>query len=103
MPFVLKCRQERCACYSHELSGNPKIDPDCQWMDWCNKIHAQPGYNGNKCPVDDTLIYYKIDEPIEQYYNPKLPKGCPDCKRCHVQKAIGRRKKKIISVPKKGD
>lgn len=99
MLFVLKCRQERCACYSRECTGNPRIDDECQWIDWCNKIRTQPGSRGIKCPVDDKPIYYKTDEPIEHYYNPKLPKECPDCKRCPIKKAIGR-KKKIISVSK---
>jgi hypothetical protein len=99
MPLVLKCRQEKCSCYSQELTGNPKIDPECQWIQWCNKSRSQPGYYGNNCPVDGKPIYYKTDEPIEQYFNPKPPEECPDCKRCPIEKTRKMKKPKKKEQP----
>jgi len=85
--LVLKCIQEHCPCYSHEWTGNPKIDPDCQWINGCNKLKAQPGYSTNKCPMDEGQIYYDSDY-INQYFNPKPPYECPNCKNCYFEERM---------------
>jgi hypothetical protein len=77
--LVKKCIQEECKCFSHELTGNPKIDPDCQFIDWCNKFRSQIPYPN--CPIDGKPVYYKADK-INQYKPFKLPDCCPDCKIC---------------------
>jgi hypothetical protein len=101
--LVLKCIQEHCPCYSHEWTGNPKIDPDCQWINWCNKLIAQPGYSADKCPMDEGPIYYD-DDHINQYFNPEPPECCPNCKDCYFEahmKKVRRNKHRRDNLKKK--